>query len=179
MRCVKSLALAALLLGPCFQAIALPEDSSQPIRIQANTANLDDRRNIAVYTGDVIVTQGTMRLTGNEVTLTTDAEGEVRKIVSVGNLATFKQTPNPGKGPVNARGRTIEYYAAEERVVLINNAHLDQDGNTFEGEYVTYNVAEEVVDAGRPGENAEQPDRIEMVIQPRNRTPEPEPASND
>lgn len=169
MRYVKSLALVALLLGPSLQAIALPEDSSQPIRIQANTANLDDRRSIAVYTGDVIVTQGSMRLTGNEVTLTTNADGEVRKIVSVGNPATFRQTPNPDKGPVNARGQTIEYYAIEERVVLITNAHLDQEGNTFEGEYVTYNVAEEVVDAGRPGDSAEQPSRIEMVIQPRNR----------
>ncbi|HDZ56012.1 MAG TPA: lipopolysaccharide transport periplasmic protein LptA [Pseudomonas xinjiangensis] len=157
------------MLSPTLPAFALPEDSEQPIRIQADTATLDDRRNTAVYTGDVVITQGTMRLTGDQVTLNTDAEGAVSKIVSVGNPATFVQTPQPDQGPVNARGQTIEYYAADERVVLIDDAHLDQEGNTFEGEYVTYNVREELVEAGRAGESTEAPQRIQMTIQPRKR----------
>ena len=173
MRRVKSLVLVALMLGPALPAMALPEDSEQPIRIQANTATLDDRQNTAVYTGDVIVTQGTMRLTGNRVTLNTDADGAVSKIVSVGNPATFVQTPRPNQGPVNARGQTIEYYADDERVVLIENAHLDQDGNTFQGEFVTYNVRRQVVEAGRAAETGTQ-QRIEMTIQPRKRS---EPAA--
>lgn len=169
MRRVKFLAMAALV---CMSAglQALPEDSEQPIRIQANTATLDDRRNTAVYTGDVIITQGSMRLTGNRVTLNTDADGAVSKIVSVGNPATFVQTPRPGQGPVNARAQTIEYFAADERVVLIENAHLDQDGNTFTGQYVRYDVGQQLVEAGRATEAGGAPQRIEMTIQPRRRT---------
>ncbi|SDS86089.1 lipopolysaccharide export system protein LptA [Halopseudomonas xinjiangensis] len=176
MRCVKAI-LAAAMLGASLPAMALPEDSEQPIRIQADTARLDERRNVAVYTGDVIITQGSMRLTGQEVTLTTDADGAVTKVVSKGSPATFVQTPQPGQTPVNGRGRTIEYHATDETVVMIDNAHLEQDGNTFQGDYVSYDVARQVVDAGRTaGAQGTGQQRIEMVIQPRRRN---EPATNE
>lgn len=42
-------------------AHALPSDSSQPINIQADSAELDDKRGIAIYRGDVVITQGTLK----------------------------------------------------------------------------------------------------------------------
>ncbi|MDL2424869.1 lipopolysaccharide transport periplasmic protein LptA, partial [Pseudomonas sp. BAgro211] len=50
-------------------AWALPTDREQPIRVQADSAELDDKQGVAVYRGDVVVTQGSMKLTGNTVTL--------------------------------------------------------------------------------------------------------------
>tara|TARA_R110002020_G_scaffold151182_2_gene328223 strand:+ start:618 stop:1151 length:534 start_codon:yes stop_codon:yes gene_type:complete len=176
MRFVKSLGLAALVLGLAVSATGFAADRDQPIRIQANSATLDDRSNTAVYTGDVIITQGSMRLTGNRVTLNTDAEGAVRKIVSQGTPATYKQTPADGS-PVDARGQTIEYHADEDRVVLIEKAFLEQQGNTFQGEYISYDINRQVVDAGRAasaGGTGAQQDRIEILIQPRKRS---EPAT--
>ncbi|MFN3579445.1 MAG: lipopolysaccharide transport periplasmic protein LptA [Pseudomonas sp.] len=176
MRCVKSLGLVALVLGLGLPALAISADRDQPIRIQANSATLDDRNNTAVYTGNVIITQGSMRLTGNRVTLNTDAEGAVSKIVSQGTPATYVQTPEGGS-PVDARGQTIEYMADADRVVLIDSAFLEQDGNTFQGEYISYDINRQVVDAGRAASSAGtggQQDRIEIVIQPRRRS---EPAT--
>ncbi|KAA0692471.1 lipopolysaccharide transport periplasmic protein LptA [Halopseudomonas laoshanensis] len=176
MRCVKSLGLAALVLGLGMSAATVAADRDQPIRIQANSATLDDRSNTAVYTGNVIITQGSMRLTGNRVTLNTDAEGAVSKIVSQGTPATYKQTPEGGS-PVDSRGQTIEYLADADRVVLIDDAFLEQDGNTFQGEYISYDITREVVDAGRANSNGGtggEQDRIEILIQPRKRS---EPAT--
>ena len=95
MRCAKSLFVMSLLLYPAAAAFALPSDSAQPIRIQANAATLDDKRNTAVYTGNVIITQGSMRLTGSRVTLSSDANGELNKMVTQGGPATYQQTPKP------------------------------------------------------------------------------------
>ncbi|MFO7705710.1 MAG: lipopolysaccharide transport periplasmic protein LptA [Halopseudomonas sp.] len=176
MRCVKSLGFVALVLGLGLSVASIAADRDQPIRIQANSATLDDRNNTAIYTGDVIITQGSMQLTGNRVTLNTDAEGAVSKIVSQGAPATYKQTPEGG-APVDARGQTIEYLADVERVVLIDKAFLEQEGNTFKGEYISYDIAREVVDAGRAsngGATGAQQDRIEILIQPRKRS-EPTP----
>ena len=176
MRCVRAIFAASLLVAS-LPVMALPEDAEQPIRVQADTARLDERRNIAVYTGDVIITQGSMRLTGREVTLTTDEDGAVTKVVSKGSPATFVQTPKPGQNPVNGRGQIIEYYAVDERVIMIDKAYLEQDGNTFQGDYVAYDVASQVVDAGRTeGAQGSGKQRIEMVIQPRRRN---EPAANE
>lgn len=51
-------------------AWALPDDRNQPIRIQADDAQLDDKNGVATYKGDVIITQGSMKVTGNTVTIT-------------------------------------------------------------------------------------------------------------
>ncbi|WP_373186439.1 lipopolysaccharide transport periplasmic protein LptA [Halopseudomonas sp.] len=178
MSCNKFLPFAALLLVTSLPAMALPQDSNQPIRIQANSATLDERRNTAVYKGNVIITQGSMRLTGNQVTLNTDSEGAVSKIISQGNPATYSQTPDANDADVNARAQTIEYFADTERVVLIDQARLEQRGNTFQGDYVSYDINKQVVDAGRPtaGDKGE-PGRIEIVIQPRpsNKSEAPNP----
>ncbi len=176
MRRVRILCLA-LLAGVATGAAAQSNDANQPIHIQANAATLDDRQNTAVYTGNVVITQGSMRLTGSRVTLTMDNAGEVQKLVSNGSPATFRQTPAGGK-QVDARALTIEYHADTERVVLIDQGFLEQSGNTFQGQRITYDIQRQVVDAGRAaaGEDAgDSAERIDIVIQPRTRT---EPANN-
>jgi lipopolysaccharide export system protein LptA len=175
MRRFRILCLAALAsVAPIVAAQS--DDASQPIRIQANSATLDDNKNLAVYTGNVIITQGSMRLTGGRVTLTLDNAGEVQKLVSTGSPATFRQTPAGGK-QVDARAQTIEYHADTERVNLIDNAFLEQAGNTFQGQRVNYDIRRQIVDAGRAtAEDETSAERIEIVIQPRKRT---EPANND
>lgn len=176
MRRVRILCLA-LLASIAAPLAAQSDDSSQPIHIQANAATLDDNQNLAVYTGNVIITQGSMRLTGSRVTLTMDNNGEVQKLVSQGSPATFRQTPAGGK-QVDARALTIEYHADTERVVLIENAFLEQAGNTFQGQRVNYDIQRQVVDAGRAtGGDGPSAERIEIVIQPRSKRTEP--ANND
>ena len=67
MRLVKPLplllCLAAVFGSPA--SWALPTDREQPIRVQADSAELDDKQGVAVYRGDVVVTQGSMKLTAN------------------------------------------------------------------------------------------------------------------
>ena len=175
MRCVKSLLALTLAVCPVSHVLALPSDSSQPIRIQADSATLDDKRNTAVYTGNVIITQGSMRLTGGRVTLSTNANGELNTMVTYGSPATYQQTPEANKAPVKARAQTIEYHADRETIVLIQEAFLEQSGNTFQGDYVSYDIPRQVVDAGRGSESANGSQnggggRIEIVIQPRSRS---------
>ena len=44
---------------------ALPSDNSKPINVQADSAEMDDKRGVAIYRGDVIITQGTLKITGD------------------------------------------------------------------------------------------------------------------
>ena len=70
MRFVKTLPFL-FTLGATFgsaAAWALPTDRTQPIRVQADSAELDDKQGVAVYRGDVVITQGSMKITGNTVT---------------------------------------------------------------------------------------------------------------
>lgn len=152
-------------------AWALPSDREQPIRIQADTAELDDKQGVAVYRGDVIITQGTLKITGDTVTITQTASGDIDVFTSVGNLAYYEQKPAVDKEIVKAYGRTIQYFASNERIVLIDQAKVIQEGNTFEGEKIVYDTRRQIVNAGRAtGSNVNVPrPRIDMVIQPKNK----------
>ncbi|MGP0171932.1 lipopolysaccharide transport periplasmic protein LptA [Pseudomonas sp. NCHU5208] len=152
-------------------AWALPSDRDQPIRIQADTAELDDKQGVAVYRGDVIITQGTLKITGDTVTITQTASGDIDVFTSVGNLAYYEQKPAVDKEIVKAYGKTIQYFASNERIVLIDQAKVIQEGNTFEGEKIVYDTRRQIVNAGRAtGNNVSVPrPRIDMVIQPKNK----------
>ena len=97
MRLVKTLPIL-LSLGAALGSVsawALPNDSQQPIHISADDAQLDDRNGIATYKGDVIITQGSMKVTGNTVTMTRAQNGDIDVVTSVGNLAYIKATAPP------------------------------------------------------------------------------------
>ncbi|SFP87905.1 lipopolysaccharide transport periplasmic protein LptA [Pseudomonas borbori] len=172
MRFVKTfpflLSLSAALGSAC--AWALPTDREQPIRVQADSAELDDRQGVAVYRGDVIITQGTLKITGDTVTITQNAQGDIEIFTSVGKPAYYEQKPSADKQIVKAYGLTIQYFAANERIVLIDQAKVIQEGNTFEGEKIVYDTQRQIVNAGRAtGTNITTPrPRIDMVIQPKN-----------
>ncbi|UFQ98416.1 lipopolysaccharide transport periplasmic protein LptA [Pseudomonas wenzhouensis] len=173
MRFVNTLPLI-LALGAALgsaAAWALPSDRDQPIRIQADSAELDDRQGVAVYRGDVIITQGTLKITGDTVTITQTASGDIDVFTAVGNLAYYEQKPAVDKDIVKAYGKTIQYFASNERIVLIDQAKVIQEGNTFEGEKIVYDTRRQIVNAGRAtGGNVSMPrPRIDMVIQPKNK----------
>ena len=173
MRFVNTLPLI-LALGAALgsaAAWALPSDRDQPIRIQADSAELDDRQGVAVYRGDVIITQGTLKITGDTVTITQTASGDIDVFTAVGNLAYYEQKPAVDKDIVKAYGKTIQYFASNERIVLIDQAKVIQEGNTFEGEKIVYDTRRQIVNAGRAtGGSVSMPrPRIDMVIQPKNK----------
>ncbi|MDF2489459.1 MAG: lipopolysaccharide transport periplasmic protein LptA [Pseudomonas sp.] len=170
MRLVKTLPFLLSLsaaLGSA-SAWALPTDREQPIRIQADNAHLDDKQGVATYTGDVIITQGSMKITGNTVTLTRAANGDIDVVTSVGNLAYFEQQQSAAK-PDKMKGWavTIQYQSQKELVILTDRAKVENEGNTTEGEKIVYNTQTQVATAGRGGNVTTPRQRIDMVIQPK------------
>jgi len=180
MRLVKTLPFLLGLSAALGSASAwsLPTDRDQPIHIQSDDAQLDDKRGVATYKGNVVITQGSMKITGNTVTITRNAEGEVDVFTSVGNLAYYEQKPSVDKPIVQAYAVTIQYFAAQDRIVLIDKAKVVNDGNTSEGEKIVYDTVRQIVSAGRAngGKVTAPRPRIDMVIQPKKKSEQPQKA---
>ena len=104
------------------------------------------------------------------MTITQNAQGDIEVFTAVGKPAYYEQKPAEDKQIVKAYGLTIQYFAANERIVLIDQAKVIQEGNTFEGEKIVYDTQRQIVNAGRAnGVNLTTPrPRIDMVIQPKN-----------
>ena len=150
-------------------AHALPSDSNQPINVKADSAEMDDKRGVAIYRGDVVITQGTLKITGDTVTITLDNNGDIDVFTSQGKPAYYEQQPAANKQIVQAYGLTIQYFANNENIIIIDQAKVIQQGNTFRGEKIIYDTRREIVTAGRAkqGTVTTPAPRIDMVIQPK------------
>ncbi|HDS1734983.1 lipopolysaccharide transport periplasmic protein LptA [Pseudomonas sp. BP8] len=171
MRLVKTLPFLLSLsaaLGSA-SALALPTDRDQPIRIQADDAHLDDKQGVATYKGDVIITQGSMKITGNTVTMTRATNGDIDVVTSVGNLAYFEQQQSADKADkMKGWAVTIQYQAQKDTIILTDRAKVENEGNTTEGEKIVYNTKSQVATAGTSsGAASTKRPRIDMVIQPK------------
>lgn len=141
---------------------ALSSDRNQPMDVEADRADIDDKRGVSVYRGNVKITQGTLRLTADELTLHT-RDGEVVRAIAVGKPATYRQRPDGKDHDVEAEALKMEYFADRQQLILIDKALVQQAGDTFRSERIDYDIAADVVKAGAgtPG------DRVRITIQPK------------
>ncbi|MEO0444211.1 MAG: lipopolysaccharide transport periplasmic protein LptA [Pseudomonadota bacterium] len=118
---------------------ALPEDSQQPIRIVSNSAVKDNKTGLTIYQGEVDISQGTLNIRADKVTIYSNEE-QVVKIIAVGSPAQFKQKPAVDKADVLAKAKTIEYKLDSKQISLSDDASLDQDGSKITGNTIVYDV---------------------------------------
>jgi len=164
----RTSALLLCLLLPLVAAptLAQSRDAEAPIEVEADRLDLDDRAGTAVYTGEVDIRQGSMRLTGERVEIQRNAQGQLSRAIATGERAYLEQQPDPAEPMVRGWGRTIIYHVAERRMELIDRAELHQGGDTFDGGYLEYFLDRRVVQARSEGEGVEGRQRIRMTLQP-------------
>lgn len=155
------LILLTLSLLQASWGLALPEDESQPIRISADQAVRNEKQGVTIYTGNVELRQGSLLIEADKITIFHD-DKSADKIIASGQPARLQQQPDPLKGAITASANTIEYYKIEERIHLITNALIEQDGSTVSGQSINYFVAEQKVMADSDTSN--ESDRVEVII---------------
>ena len=157
---VKFLMIGLLMFGQ--SSWALESDRDQPIHIKADRITVNEKQGVSFYQGNVKFTQGSLRVTGDEVTVF--LQGDVlSKVIVIGNPATLKQLPDHRQEPVNSKARRMEYDAKKEVVYLIDNAEVQQGPNSFSGNYIEYDTRNSVVSA-RKGETDDS--RVHVIITP-------------
>lgn len=153
-------------------AWALTNDRSQPINIQADKATIDDAKGMAVYEGNVVITQGSIRINAQRVTLNYTANQNLDKVTAEGAPVQFQQTPEGGKEDLHARALRMEYFADKDTIALSQEAELWQGKDSFSGCHITYNTQTGIIQADK-GDCKEK--RISVTIQPRDNADEKSP----
>ena len=156
---------AALALVPAI-APALPSDANQPIQIEGDDAKIDQINETIVYTGNVEVVQGTLRVWGDKMIVKISGD-QVKQITTLGGPARYSQQLEGNQGKVNAHANSIVYYTAQERIFLNGDASLKQKGNALQSESIRYNIVSGKVDASA----GEKPGRVRMQLAPQTRPP--------
>ncbi len=152
--------LFVLLLWLAAPAWAADPDLAAPLEIEADRVVLDEAAGESVYQGSVRAIQGHTRLDADTLRLYRRGERLVR-VVAEGNPARLVKSP-PGRPPLEARARTIDYRLDRARVILSGDAVLVQGGDRFEGPRIEYDLeTQRVVAGGAPGEG-----RVRVILTP-------------
>lgn len=178
MKFVRTASLICLLLW-CSGVGALSTDSDQPIEIEADFAELDDTSGVTVYRGNVIVTQGSMRMSGDKLTVNFTDDQELKNVFLEGHPARFKQRPDNKDVDTEGEAQQIEYHAKESLLYLIDGAKLNQGEKIITGHRITYDTDRSILTARKArstelaadgSEEAASSGRIRIVIPPKKKS---------
>ena len=143
------LALTACLAS--WPALAERADRNQPTLIVADHQTVDDLKQVSVFTGHVVLTKGTIRVTGERMEYREDPEGYQYAVVTAGpdSAATFHQRRDPSRPGVeetiDAVADRIEYDNRADTVKLFTRAIVRRFENgvmrdEFTGDQITYDA---------------------------------------
>lgn len=158
--------LSVLVLGGLLSfsspAFAVTGDSAKPVHINSENQSLDMQGNVATFIGQVVITQGTIKITADKVVVTRPNGDSKKTIVdATGTPATFYQMQDNGR-PVQGHAGKLHYDLAKDFVELTGNAHIKQMDSNITGDRITYLVTQQKLQAYSKG----QKQRVTTVLVP-------------
>jgi len=164
-------AIAALATGG--NALAERSDREKEIVVTADKTSLDDKNRTAAFEGNVVVTQGTMRITAARVTLKEDA-GKHQYYVAHGSPVTFRQKRDKVEEYVEGSAERAEFDDLNDVLKLYNRARVNSNQNVLTGDFISYDMRREVaeVSGAPPGSAAPKDSRVKVIILPPKKAPE-------
>jgi lipopolysaccharide export system protein LptA len=146
----------------CSQVSALPSDRDEPIRGEANNLVVDQKTGVSTYSGAVKIQQGSLVISADSITVHTKTDSSVEKIVAIGSPAHFQQQPALDQSIIIATADSITYSPDSERLLLINNASIEQDGQVMKAPKIDYDLIKEIMKA-----NQIDGTRVDIFIPPK------------
>lgn len=136
-----------LLLVVCLSqfSFALKSDESQPVEITADSATADQKNMASVFSGNVVITKGSLTVHADKGTASQDANGN-RILTLYGSPVTFAQLQDDGQKVVG-QGNKFVYNSKSSLAVLTGRARVQKNKNTVMGDTLTYNTSTQVYSA--------------------------------
>lgn len=174
---VGALILTTLLLGMGANAQAQSKDGSaeEPSTlILSDTLHYDDVKRQSIFTGNVVLTRGLMKLTADKLEVNEDDAGNQHgsALSNKGNVVTIRQERPENFEVIEGKGLRAEYDSDKSQFDLIGQAVViryicGKPFDTIRGERIRYNEKTGVYQA-QGGANSSAPGgRVRSVVEPR------------
>ena len=160
------LALAAALAAPLVAA-AEKADREKEIQVIADRLAADDAKKESVYEGNVVITQGTMRITSARIVVREDPEG-YRTYVATGAPLTFRQKRDKVEDWIEGFAQRAEFDDRSEKLRLYSGAKLKSSQGELTGDFISYDRGKEFFEGtgAAPGAPASPGSRVKATIVP-------------
>ena len=172
LRAARRRALACCLLAAlAAPAAAEKADRDKPVNLEADKVTIDDGKQIALFEGNVVLTQGTLQIRGERMQVNQDKDG-FRYGTTWGSPAYFRQKRDGFDEYIEGWAERIEYDGRAESMQMFNRAQLKRGQDEVRGNYISYDAKSEFfqVTGGGTGAGPNGPDsRVRAVIQPKSK----------
>ena len=149
-------------------SVALDTDRKQPISLEADAAEMDEAKGHYIYSGNVVVTQGSMVINANTVEIIMDDSSNIDSFIADGkddSQAHLQQQVESDGSLLEAWANNLVYDVKADIITLSGKAALHQRGNKFSGDVINYSVADEKVKASAKPSSKQ---RVKMIFNPSN-----------
>lgn len=147
----------------CTPSVALDSDQNEPLFIEADAVELDDKTSQSLYVGNVDVQQGSLQILADEVVVHHREDRQPRTIIAIGEPARYRQLVDGESEEVRGRARRMEYDADRDEITFIDDAVLTQGQDSFSSDRIVYNRTTEQVKAGTSAQGRQ---RVKITITP-------------
>ena len=166
---MRTLRLVAFLLAVFGAAHAAAEraDREKEIVVGADRLTADDANRTSTFEGNVVVTQGTMRITASKVTVKEDRDRH-KYYVATGSPVTFRQKRDKVDEWVDGQALRAEFDDRNDVLRLYNQAKVKSNQNEITGDFISYDMRRELaeVSGAPPGQQAPAGTRVKVIIMP-------------
>ena len=166
-RPIRALVAAAL------AALALPapaerSDRAKEIVVGADRLTADDANKTSTFEGDVVISQGTMRMTAAKVTVREDKDRH-KYYVANGAPVTFRQKRDSVDEWIEGFADRAEFDDRNDVLKLFSRARVKRNNDELTGDVITYDMKKEVAEvSGAPaGTKAPNAGRVKVIMTPR------------
>ena len=158
MRIVPILAIAAAMLPAAGAALAEKGDREKQIVVGADRLTADQASRTSTFDGNVVVTQGTMRMTAARVVVKEDEKGN-KFYVATGSPVTFRQKRDNVDEWIEGFADKAEFDDRNDMLKLFNHARVKRNTDELTGDFISYDMKLEKAEVTGK-------DRVKMILTP-------------
>ena len=132
------------------------------LELEADSASYDNKTGVAIYHGNVKISQGNIVLRGDVVEVHT-VDDEVSKLIATADPSQLIRRDE--QHAIEAEAQRIEYKVAEGIVDFLGKVKIKEAGKLLTGDHATYDIRKKTVDMEK------KENRVRLIIQPKTKTP--------
>jgi lipopolysaccharide export system protein LptA len=121
-----SLSVLLVLSGVAQSVRAEKADRSKPMNVESDALRYDDLKQVSVFSGNVVLTKGSILIRGSQIEVRQDPEGYQHGVVtgSPDKQAFFRQKRDGLDEYIEGEGDTIEYDGKADTVRFVKKAQM-------------------------------------------------------
>ena len=159
---------------------ALDEDANQPAFLDADDVEIDFTTGIRIYRGNVVFTQGSMRLNCDKLVTHLDDDQALEEAICTGDPGRFKQRLQGQDTDMRSAALKITLNQGNDLLLLERQSKIEQGDLIITGDKVSYNLSTRKAkitgshQSTQLDNNGESQDssRVRMIIQPKEKETE-------